>query len=390
MTAIRQEGALAKGLRLTASDRPGQAQPVPIRDIPARPWARLGAFAFTCAALMLAVWEWHARANIGLHAGDIGDSAEAWAEQRALASTAPVVIIGDSRILYDTDLGHFERLTGVRPVQASVVGSSARGLLEDFANDRAFKGLLIVGLAEFSYFRPRGIGFAGGYIRDFRENQLPSQRTGLWIDRFLQRHLAFMDAEYRLSRQVIQLDRGIRKGVDGPYDDVWKIGEAFDHRQYFLWDRIERDKDLRMHARWAWGEFKGPPIPAPVVRKVIDRGAEAVRRIRARGGDVIFVRPPSSPEVRVNEENRIPKARGWEGLLAASQAKGIHVDDLAAAQDLVLPEWSHLNRRCATVFTDAYVRRITELTRRLRLSADAPLPLSREDCVQPGPPSKNA
>jgi hypothetical protein len=62
-------------------------------------------------------------------------------------------------------------------------------------------------------------------------------------------------------------------------------------------------------------------------------------------------------------------------------AKGIHFDDLPQAQNLDLPEWSHLSRKCATVFTDAYVRRLTELTPRLKLRADAPPPLGRADCV---------
>jgi hypothetical protein len=46
-----------------------------------------------------------------------------------------------------------------------------------------------------------------------------------------------------------------------------------------------------------------------------------------------------------------------------------------------LPEWSHLSRKCAVVFTDAYVRRLTELTPRLKLRADAPPPLTRDYCV---------
>jgi hypothetical protein len=33
------------------------------------------------------------------------------------------------------------------------------------------------------------------------------------------------------------------------------------------------------------------------------------------------------------------------------------------------------------VFTDAYVRRLAELTPRLKLRADAPPPLGRLDCV---------
>ncbi|HEX6741377.1 MAG TPA: hypothetical protein VF079_06235 [Sphingomicrobium sp.] len=378
-----REGALPPGLRQTAANRPGQAQPVPTRDIPAHPWARMGAIVFFILILLLAAWEWQMR-RLELRAGDLSDSPQAWAEQRRMANLAPVTIIGDSRILFDTDLDRFEALTGVRPVQASIVGTTARAILESFANDPNFHGLLIVGLAETSYYRPSGIGIGKPYMERFEANGKPSQLSGLTIDRYLQRHVASLDSEYRLSRMVQEIDRGIRPGVDSPYDDVWKISETFDDRQYFMWDRIEHDQYLRMHARWAWGEFKGKPIPPKVIARINARGAEAVRRIRARGGDVIFVRPPSSPELRVNEEARVPKARAWDGLLAAANAKGIHADDLAQAQSLILPEWSHLTRKCAAVFTDAYVRRLAELTPRVKLRENAPRALSRADCVRPG------
>ncbi|GAA4725007.1 hypothetical protein H9L13_12530 [Sphingomonas lutea] len=42
---------------------------------------------------------------------------------------------------------------------------------------------------------------------------------------------------------------------------------------------------------------------------------------------------------------------------------------------------SHLSRKCATVFTDAYVRRLAALTPRISLRANAPPPLTRVDCV---------
>ena len=379
--ATLPEGALPKGLRLTASDRPGVAQPVPVRDIPARPWVRMGTVAFLLVALLMGAWEWNARASLGLRAGDLDDSPQAWAEQRRIASTAPVVIVGDSRILFDTDLDRFERITGVRPVQASIVGTNGRTLLEEMANDRRFNGLLIVGLADLSYFRPAGIGVGAPYLHNRDRNRLPSQVSGLIIDRWLQRRLAFLDSEYRLSTQVKQLDRGIRAGAKSPYEDVWKLSETFDGRQYFMWDRIERDPYLRGHARHAWDLFKGPPLPAPIAAAVVKRSAEAVRRIRARGGEVIFIRPPSAPELRRIEEGRLPRAGGWDLLLAGTNAMGIHADDLPQAQQLTLPEWSHLNRRCATVFTDAYVRRLTELSPRLKLRPDAPPPLTRSDCV---------
>jgi hypothetical protein len=148
-----------------------------------------------------------------------------------------------------------------------------------------------------------------------------------------------------------------------------------------MWGRIETDAYLRGHARHAWNLFKGPPLPAFIARNVVARSAEAVRRIRARGGEVIFIRPPSAPELRAVEDKRLPRAKGWDLLVSGTHSQGIHADDLPQAQRLVIPEWSHLSHKCATVFTDAYVRRLVQLTPRLKLRADAPPPLSRADCV---------
>jgi hypothetical protein len=52
-------------------------------------------------------------------------------------------------------------------------------------------------------------------------------------------------------------------------------------------------------------------------------------------------------------------------------------------QGLVLPEYSHLSRACATVFTDAYVRAVARLTPRLTLLAQTPPALAPADCNQP-------
>src|SRR6187551_3550969 len=86
------EGALPPGLRKTASDRPGQAQPVPTRDIPAQPWAKMGIAVFLAVALMVSLWEYQARTAIGLRPGDIADSPQAWAEARRAADQATVAI----------------------------------------------------------------------------------------------------------------------------------------------------------------------------------------------------------------------------------------------------------------------------------------------------------
>ena len=61
---------------------------MPTRDIPARPWVRMGVFVFFAVTLLMTAWEWKARTRIGLRAGDIGDSPQAWAEARRAADHA--------------------------------------------------------------------------------------------------------------------------------------------------------------------------------------------------------------------------------------------------------------------------------------------------------------
>jgi len=377
---LSREGALPAGLRLTASQRPGQAQPVPTRDIPSQPWGRIIVGVAIGLVAGIAALEVNARANIGLHAGDLDNSEITWTNEKLRAAGAPVAIVGDSRILFDTDPDRFEALTGIRPIQLAIHGTSPLTLLEDVAADPDFKGLLIVGLADTMFFQPYD-GY-GGYVHRFAEFRAPYRIASNEIDHVLQRRLAFLDSNYRLSVLAHRLDPNFRAGVEGPKDDIWKVMEVGEHRQAWLWDRVENDPAWRARTRWAWKGFKEKfPYTPKLIAKGQARAKAAVDKIRARGGDVVFVRPPSAPQLRVNEEAQVPKAKGWDVLLRNTHAVGVHIDDLPAAQGLTLPEWSHLSRKCSAVFTDAYVRRLTELTPRLKLRADAPAPLGRADCV---------
>jgi hypothetical protein len=370
--------------RQTAADRPGVAQPVPKRPIPAHPWAGMFAMVVALTLLLTGLWEWQMR-RLELAPGDLGDDASAWAEQRRRVDTEhiAVAIVGDSRILFDTDFNRFAALTGMKPLQLALPGTNARPFLEDLADDPHFKGVLIVGIAETSYFREKT-----GLMKDALErfhHESPAQRVSFLLHRGLTHYLAFLDENYRLSRLIARLDPGFRAGADDqPYGQVWKISANTDGRYTWLWPRLEHDARLRAHARGVWLQprtsFVGKPVTAAVIAMTLTRTRIAVAKIRARGGDVIFVRPPSAPELRTREDARLPRARGWNALLAAAKVKGIHADDVPAMHGLVIPEYSHLSRACAAVFTDAYVRRLAQLTPRIRLVVGAPSPLSPRDC----------
>lgn len=370
---------LQRGLRLTASDRPGQAQPVPQRDIPAQPWAWIAAAVFLILLVAFGIWEWQMR-KLELAPGFVTDDSSAWAVQRRRVATerVAVAIVGDSRILFDTDLDRFAALTGVRPLQLALVGTNARPFVEDLAADPNFNGLLIVGITETSYFR-EDAGLMGEALK-VGKWESPARRASFQLGKYLSGVSASFDDEYRLSVQLRQLDRGLRPGARSPYEDVWKLSNMGADRQMRMWHRIETDPYLRGHARHAWESFRAPRVDAKIIAKTYAVTARAVAAIRARGGEVVFVRPPSAPHLRAIEDGRLSRATGWDGLLGAAKVRGIHADDLPAARGLPLPEYSHLNAACATVFTDAYVRALSTLTARLAIRPLAPPPLAPSDC----------
>jgi hypothetical protein len=375
--------ALPSGLRRTAADRPGVAQPVPERDIPDQPWRAMSITVLVLVILLTAGWEWKMR-QLGLVRGDLSGTWDPWAERRREVDKRdiPVAIVGDSRSLYDTDLDRIAQLTGVRPLQLGIAGGNGLLVLEDLANDPHFKGLALVGMAETTYFDTRYTPIRTREAIALSRWESPSKRASFQIQKVLSKGFAMLDDDYQLSTLVAHLDHDWRPGVKSPYHDIWKLEELGDGGQTRLWRRVDHDPYLSGHARMVWHELF-PPFPTDdaTIKEVLNRSKVAVDKIRARGGDVVFFRPPSAPDLRVIEDKHVPKARAWDALLAYTNTRGIHFDDLPAAQNLILPEGSHLTHACATVFTDAYIRSVVQDTTLLRLKADAPPALSPNDCV---------
>lgn len=330
-----------------------------VREIPPARYAAIGWLVLVLAVAAVAAWECRMR-SLGLRAGDLDDSKSHWAVERRKVAAGDydgVVIIGSSRILFDTNLDAWYEMTGLRPIQLALPGTNPRPHLKDLAENSDFSGLLVVGVTPDIFFTdwPGIPVFAG--LTDFWHEETPSSRFGhrIWVE--LQRHLAFLDDAYRLGNLT---DRAApfedRPGVRGPIRDVWKLAEVFDDRQTTMWPRLESDEFLRDHARWVWGPFNGEPrIEVADAERIIEETRKHVEMIRARGGEVVFIRAPSAGLYYEAERQGQPRARTWDPLLKATAAYGIHFEDHAAMQGLEVPEWSHLSGKSQIVFTRAYV-----------------------------------
>jgi hypothetical protein len=329
---------------------------VHVRDIPAGPWASVIVLCLVLVALSVGAWEYQTR-QLGLTAGDLDDGAGHWAQERRKIDREDIrlAIAGSSRILFDTDLDIWQSETGVRPLQLALAGTSPRIVMEDLANDDDFSGVLLVGVTPGLYF-----GFHGGYYEAalaHYETESPSQWFGHKIFIALSRVFAFLDTEYRLFPLLERNKIPNREGVRSPYLDVWKIWTNSDDRQTFTWERISRDTYLREHAIGAWMDETNPFIV-----EVTDADADAVIEetitnieiIRSRGGEVVFVRPPSSDGFREGERQLYPRARLWDRLIAETNSVGIHFEDYPELSDgMVTIEWSHLEKESAQRYSHA-------------------------------------
>lgn len=348
-------------VRLTASDRPGVAQPVPVRDIPPQPWGPiiLGALALT--AVLLGAWEWRWRAY-GAETGYYANSDGLWALQRRRINAGEgdaTVITGASRMLFNVQLPVWEQLAGRRPIQLALEGTSPMAVLEDLADDPDFTGRLIVGVAPDVFFS--GYEYRGSAFKYYRE-ETPAQRIGQWLSmRLFEPHVAFYDPDFALrnllKEEVPWPDRPGRPAGMG----VRKLANTEADRNTHMWREIEVNPVRREHARAVWAQdFTGPPPTAEkraewarTLEDVLHRAEVAVAKLRARGVPVVFVRAPSDGEYLQFENREFPRASTWDVLLKRTGAHGIHFQDYPEMQGFNLPEWSHLARADAERYTAA-------------------------------------
>ena len=350
--------ALVPGFkRLTAADRPGMAQPVPERDIPSLPWPTILWAAVALAAALLAAWEWQWRAY-GV-APSYRNSDGAWAEQRRRINSGEgyaLVLVGSSRVLFDVQLPEWEKVTGVRPIQLALEGTSPAPILEDLAKDPDFKGRLVVGITPSLFFSGAAIR---GDVVQYYHHQGPSQRSGHWLSKhFLEPYLAFYDPDFALATVINRQAWPPRPGVRS-FIRVRKLSVSEADRSTQLWQKVETDLTYQRMAQNIWAQrFNAPPpsMNTPekanaVIEAQIARTAAAVKTLRARGVRVLFLRAPSSGEFYANENRNFPREKTWDELLHRTASKGIHFEDYPEFQGLNLPEWSHLSAHDARKFT---------------------------------------
>jgi hypothetical protein len=323
-------------------------------DAPSLAWGRVLVLTIALAACSVTGLEVFCQAQG--YRPSVPDSMELWYFRRQQVDRANgkvLVFLGSSRIMADISLDALrESLPDYRIVQLGMSGAvSCIGLLQELSRDPNFKGTVVCELDTPLLERRLWEGYLD--YRTYRPRHWRIYSEGLiWAS--LTDHLVVLQRPFRLDALVGRLFNDGRRPVRGrprirlSREAQWDFAEVPDLEE------LRRNTTARYVRTYAEHDF--PSLEA--LSTDINAINAMVRKLQKRGGQVVFLRVPSTGERWQLEESYHSKKANWDRFAASTDAICIHFRDIVGIADLKCPDESHLDYRDAPVFTRAVLEEL--------------------------------
>ncbi len=312
-------------------------------------------------------WELYLRSK-GIETTYLDDPA-LWTHNRDMVyepADKATVFIGSSRIKFDLDIDTWQNITGDHAIQLACVGSTPIPILEDLANDKNFKGRLIVDVTEGLFFSTAG-GSARRPVENMKyfKERTPAQRASFHINHLLESQFVFLDKEWHsLNAELEDMQIPDRAGVYNFHGFPPGFGRVKFNRREYMTDAFSADTVEQNKVKAIWDTFrkmsKDPPASGAKLDSILNAVKIAVDKIKARGGQVLFVRTPSSGAYLMGEKMGFPREKYWDRILAVTNCPGIHFADYPAIDHFICPEFSHLSLQDGVVYTKNLIKILSE------------------------------
>lgn len=314
--------------------------------LPARSATRVLVAAVTLAGILMFGLElfWRSRGFTPM----VRDTVQLWARERERVRNANnvIAIVGSSRAQLALDPQVLTAELGRQSVQLAITGGSSLPVLEDLAGDPRFRGIVLCEVTPSSFFiRPSTIPLQSGadWVAAARRLPLVSSfetRLRVWLQ--ARTVLLLQHTNLRFQASALLTRRSL-----APPSITHQRADRFHLADY------SREDLPKMIAHWASGLRASTP-PSDADRDgLIAQVRTWVEQIRARGGDVIFVRVVSSSAVLETEDEMWPRARYWDVFVRAFDNRAIYFADYPELARFHAPEGSHLDAPQAHAFTRA-------------------------------------
>ena len=267
-----------------------------------------------------------------------------------------IVLVGASRIRLGIDTETLRReFPGVRVVMLALNGTAPYAMLRDLTQDERFNGVVIYDLMERSE-RLQTMRDAKSWVEYYHSQSLDRRYHGLFRSAYLGR-LVMFSPEFDpkgLLRDLIQKRELPRPGFVQYLPD--RAGRARPELLSHPFDEQTNTKGFEPLLRRARTE--SGPEEWMSFRQDVERDAT---KLKGRGGDVVFLRMPSSGALWVLDEQYFPKAQFWDRMAAMTSFPTVHFKTMIGAEDWELYDGSHLDHRQSARFTATLANELRRL-----------------------------
>lgn len=317
--------------------------------------------ALLLSALGLTAWELYWRSK-GYYP-TLNEDKALWAMHRAdaqKASNEDFIILGSSRAFFDIQVPTFENVTGKKPIQLACPGASPLPTFHDIVENTNFNGTVILGVAPGLFFSttfPKASPWRRAESRaTYFKDRTYAQRLNFNLSIPLQENLAFLSADEEewdddidLKSLLRRVDMGNRTN-DPDQPPFYYFGDTNLDRNMRMTNKTSTDTAFANTIIKVW-HFFGKAAPPPDKESTIAYFLKDLKKFKARNGNLILVRCPSSGGVRMGENFALPRAEFWDELVKKADVKSYHFEDFEPLKHLICPEESHLSANDAEYFT---------------------------------------
>src|SRR5438552_15941068 len=239
------------------------------------------------------------------------------------------------------------------------------------AKDETFHGTIICSVVPRLFFAPPGtppMERGEKAVKRFHP-QTPAERASQYFAFPLEERVAFLKQEELTLADLLQrLPIPNRPGALVPPRLPPYFGtEDRERRARMIEECARPGSELARRIQQIWLPLFQPPPPTYVPKDVFMKQmgeaigerfrdiADAVAKIRARGGKIVFVRFPHSGGLKEIEDRDQPREKTWDPLLKMTGAPGIYYSDFPDLSGFNCPEWSHLSAGDSVEFSKRLV-----------------------------------
>jgi hypothetical protein len=292
------------------------------------------------------LWAWEGFWRTQGFRPSIEDDMPLWHLARSkVTKHTQVVFVGSSRIQLGLHPDVFTQKTGAVPVNLSIDGNPPYPVLKDLADDPDFSGLVICSiLPRWLAEKISGDNRASKWVRKY-DTRTPLSHIDTRLSLLVQGNFVFRYpglSPEKLAKQFQKRDRP-RPAYAPMRPDRFREAR-------FTPEDIPRISASRIKLERAAMEDAEQISPREFQERLASLDAD-VRKIRQRGGDVVFIRMPSSGVIRDLEAAAWPRERYWDVLAGSVSAQTIHFEDFDGLRDFQCADGSHLDVDQAREFT---------------------------------------